>query len=229
MNINMDRYIKNMNMLTKDENEKLQDFKVCVVGCGGLGGYIIEMLSRLGIGHITGVDSDIFDETNLNRQLVSHTENIGNSKALEAQKRVNIVNPEITFHPICHGLTENNALDIIKGHDIVIDAVDKTSTRLIIQSTCKELNIPMVHGAIAGWYGQVCVVMPGDDTLSTIYKSSDERGIETELGNPSFTPALIASIEVSEALKVLLKKGEIIRKKLLYIDLLNNNYNVFEI
>ncbi len=225
----MDRYIKNMNSITKEENKKLRDFKVCVVGCGGLGGYIIEMLARLGIGYISGVDNDVFDATNLNRQLISHTQNLGCKKALETRNRVKIINPEINFKPVIEKLTKDNATKIISGHDIVIDAVDNTSTRLLIQTTCLELNIPLIHGAVAGWYGQVSVIIPGDDTLTRIYQNQKEKGIETELGNPSFIPPLIASIEVSEAIKVLLNKGETLRNKLLYIDLLTNSYNVFEI
>lgn len=225
----MDRYTKNMNSITKEENIRLKSSKICVVGCGGLGGYIIEMLARLGVGNITGIDDDIFDITNLNRQLVSHTKNIGNKKVIETKERIKLVNPEIKFTPIYKKLTKENSKEIIAGHDIVIDAVDNISTRFWIQNASNELKIPMVHGAIAGWYGQVSVIMPGDDTLSRIYQNQEEKGIETELGNPSFIPPLVASIEVSEVIKVLLNKGECLRNKLLYIDLLTNSYEVFEI
>lgn len=225
----MKRYIKNMNMLSKEENERLKDFKVCVIGCGGLGGYIIEMLGRLGIGHITAVDGDKFDDTNLNRQLLSHTDNINCFKALEAKERMKIVNPLITVNSIQERLTEENGEDILKGHDVIIDAVDNVKTKLLIQNLCNKLNIPMVHGAIGGWYGQVTTILPGDNTLNLLYDDENVKGIESELGNPSFTPATIASIEVSEALKLLLNKGELLRKKLLYIDLLEHNYFVNEL
>ena len=70
------RYLRNISTLTPDENEKLKDFRVCIIGCGGLGGYIVEMLARIGIGHLTVVDMDIFDESNLNRQILSTERNL---------------------------------------------------------------------------------------------------------------------------------------------------------
>ncbi|WP_432665907.1 HesA/MoeB/ThiF family protein [Wukongibacter baidiensis] len=225
----MKRYIKNMKMLSKEENKRLAELKVCVVGCGGLGGYVIEFLGRLGIGNITAVDGDFFDETNLNRQILSETDTLGKSKALTAQKRMKQVNPLIEVTPITERISEENAYGIIKGHDLIIDAVDRINTRFLLQETASKLNIPLIHGAIAGWYGQVSTILPGDNTLDKIYPTKDGSGLESELGNPSFTPALVASIEVSEALKVLLGKGELLRNKLLYIDLLEHDYVVMEL
>ena len=220
----MKRYVKNMNMLSKEENERLREFNVCVVGCGGLGGYIIEFLGRLGIGKITAIDGDSFEETNLNRQILSDTISLGKSKAVTAQNRMKLVNPLINLTPVVEELSKENAEEILKGHDLIVDAVDSINTRFLLQEITAKLNIPLVHGAIAGWYGQVSTILPGDKTLEKIYPSRDGRGIENDLGNPSFTPALVASIQVAEALKVLLGKGGILRNKLLYIDLLEQEY-----
>lgn len=225
----MKRYSRNMKMLSKDENERLGDFRISVIGCGGLGGYIIEMLGRLGIGNITAVDGDVFDETNLNRQLLSNSDTLGQYKALIAEKRMKLVNPLIKFTSVTEKITEVNAEKILSGHDLVIDAIDKIETRFLLQSTASKLNIPMIHGAIAGWYGQVSTIFPGDNTLEKIYPTRDAKGLESELGNPSFTPALVASIEVAEALKVLLNRGDLLRNKLLYIDLLEHDYMVMEL
>lgn len=225
----MKRYSRNMKMLSKEENERLSRFKVCVVGCGGLGGYIIEMLGRLGIGNITTVDGDIFDETNLNRQLLSDVETLGGSKALTAKKRMEIVNPLVKVTAITEKITKENAENILWGHDLLIDAIDKIETRFLLQNTAEKLNIPMVHGAIAGWYGQVATIFPGDKTLEKIYPTKNTKGLESELGNPSFTPALVASIEVAEALKILLGRGDLLRNRLLYIDLLEHDYMVMEL
>ena len=150
----MQRYIRNMNALTKEENERLQDFRVCVVGCGGLGGYVVEMLGRIGIGHLTVVDSDGFEESNLNRQLYSDTVVLGKSKVEVARERMKLVNPLVEVHDLQVRLTEDNARDLIRGHDAVVDALDNRETRLVLQTAAEELGIPMVHGAIAGWYGQ---------------------------------------------------------------------------
>jgi len=224
-----DRYKRNMNMLSQEENDRLKSFKVCVIGCGGLGGYVIELLGRLGIGVITAVDGDAFDETNLNRQLLATEEVLGKSKAFTAEERMKKVNSDITVHPIQVFVTEENCDEVIRGHDIVVDALDNMIVRRLLEEHCEKQNIPLIHGAIAGWYGQVSSIMPGDRTLQKIYPSNENKGAETELGNPSFSPALVASIEVAEALKVLLHRGEILRNKLLTIDLLNQEYEIFDL
>ncbi len=215
-----DRYLKNRSMISEEEQRVLENSKVCVIGCGGLGGYVVELLARLGIGYITVVDGDSFDQTNLNRQLISLESNLGEQKASEAKNRIALVNSEVTVNAITKFITEENALEIVKEHDLVIDALDNIKTRKMIQKFVKKLKIPLIHGAIAGWYGQVCTILPGDDSLNYLYKGDRSHGEEKRLGNPSYTPALIASIQVSEATKVLLGKGELIRKEVLYIDLL---------
>lgn len=220
----MDRYARNMKMLSKEENENLRHARVCIIGCGGLGGYIIEFCGRLGIGHITAVDGDVFDVSNLNRQILSDESVLGKSKALIAKERMKIVNSDIHVNAISELFNESNGLDIIKGHHIVVDALDNLQSRKLLQKYCKELNIPLVHGAIGGWYGQVCTILPGDDTLNKIYPDEMDKGIEVELGNPSFTPALVASIEVGEVLKLLIERGDLIRNQLLILNLYNNEF-----
>ncbi|WP_350342892.1 HesA/MoeB/ThiF family protein [Proteinivorax tanatarense] len=225
----MKRYIKNMNMLSQKENDSLKRYKICVVGCGGLGGHIIEMLVRLGVGHVTVVDYDRFDETNLNRQLLSDVKSLGNLKSQAAKARAQLVNSDVKVVPINEKLSDDNGERILKGHDIVIDALDNIEARLTLQEVSKELQMPLIHGAIAGWYGQVTTILPGDDTLSKIYKTDQNSGVEKELGNPSFTPALVASIQVSEALKLLIARGELLRNKLLNINTLDQEYEVIEL
>ena len=117
----------------------------------------------------------------------------------------------------------------MKGHDVIIDALDSIETRFILQETAEKLRIPLVHGAIAGWYGQVTTIFPGDNTLDKIYSKKDMKGAEQELGNPSFTPALVASIQVSEALKILIGRGELLRKKILFINTLEPDYYIADL
>lgn len=222
-----DRYSRNMTTLSPEENKRLKEYKVCVIGCGGLGGYVIELLGRLGIGTITAVDGDVFDITNLNRQILSAENLIGESKSKAAELRMSIVNSEVKLNPIHAFVTEENCGEIIKGHDIVVDALDNITSRKLLEKHCEKLKIPMIHGAIAGWYGQVSTIMPGDRTIELIYPENVNKGVEVELGNPSFTPALVASIQVAEVMKVLLHKGNILSKKFLTIDLLTHEYEVF--
>lgn len=225
----MQRYIRNMKTLSIEENNSLKNFRICVVGCGGLGGYIIEELGRLGIGYITAVDGDVFDESNLNRQLLSSMENLGCSKAEAAEERMKKVNPLIKVIPVYQRLNIENGLNIITGHDVVIDALDNIESRLVLEKLAEQAKIPIVHGAIAGWFGQVTTVFPGDGTLSLIYPQKKDHGIENELGNPSFTPAIVASIQVAEAVKILIKRGYTLKKKLLIINLLEQEFEVIEL
>lgn len=226
----MKRYIKNMKALSEEDMKILFRSKVCVVGCGGLGGYIIEMLGRIGVGYITAIDGDCFDETNLNRQLISHTENIGKSKAEEAMKRMKLVNPHVIINPINKMIDEKNATTLLKGHHVIVDALDNIRSRKVLNTFSSRLSIPMVHGAIAGFYGQVTTIYPGDNTFDYIYPDNEDlnKGIEVELGNPSFIPPLVAAIEVSEVIKILTNKGELLRSKILLIDLLNNNFDIVD-
>lgn len=219
------RYSRNMNMLTHEENNKLKTFKVAVIGCGGLGGYVIEMLARIGIGQLLCFDGDVFDQSNWNRQLLSSEDNLGLSKAHAAALRVKSINSDIEIHAYDVKLTEENS-SLLEGCNIVVDAVDHVDTKIMLQGICERLDIPLIFGAIAGWYGQVATILPGDRLLDYVYKS--KKTIEKDLGNPSFTPATIASIQVVEVIKVLLDKSEILRNKLLFIDVLSHEYEIIE-
>jgi len=223
------RYERNINALTPHENELLGKFNVCVVGCGGLGGYVIESLGRLGIGHITAVDGDVFEESNLNRQLLSAENVLGMSKAEAAFIRMKAVNSGVFITAVSEYLTEDNSVKILTGHDIIVDALDNVKTRCIIEKGAQTLNIPLVHGAIAGWYGQVSVAMPGSPIFDKLYRGSADKGVERELGNLPFTAAAVASIQAAEAVKVLLGRDGVLAGKMLTIDILSHDYEIFEL
>ena len=225
----MERYTRNCNTLSASENEALKDIRICVIGCGGIGGYVIEMLGRLGIGYITAVDGDVFCESNLNRQILSNSETLGKSKAIVAKQRMQLVNPLIEVNAIPQMLDEKNSISILAGHDLIIDALDNVASRLLLQDKAEKEGIPFVHGAVAGWYAQITTVYPGDRTLDYIYKNKTGPGIEKQLGCPSFIPALAASIEVAEAIKIITKKGDVLRKRILSINLLNHEYEIINL
>lgn len=224
----MDRYRRN-GIITADEQRKLREKKVCVIGCGGLGGYVIEMLARFGIGHITVVDGDVFDETNLNRQLLCLMHTLGESKAFMAAERVEEIDPNIHVSIVATFVGEDNVLDIIKGHDAIVDALDSNTMRFVVMEACRNSGIPCIHGAIAGWYGQVSTVFPEDTRIRSYLMNAKAKGVEINIGNPSFTPACIASHQVSQTLKVLLGKGELLREKLMFIDLLEDEVEILKL
>lgn len=223
----MDRYERN-GIISHEEQQQLANMKVCVVGCGGLGGYVIEMLTRFGVGSMTVVDGDVFTESNLNRQLLCVTQSLGKSKAFTAEERIALINETTEVNVVSTYIDRENAKDILQGHDLVMDALDSNAVRFIVLEACAALNIPFIHGAIAGWYGQVCTVLPEDQFMRAFLSRAKAKGIEKTIGNPSFTPACIASYQVSEAIKVLLNKGSILQEKMLCIDLLNNEFEVIQ-
>ncbi|HZH94098.1 MAG TPA: HesA/MoeB/ThiF family protein [Tissierellaceae bacterium] len=223
------RYDRNKSLISQEDQDLLASKTIAVIGAGGLGGHLAELIARLGIGKLIIIDGDVFEESNLNRQRFSNENNLGKPKALEAKRELEKINSQVDIIAVHDTVSKKNGKDLLEGADLVLDGVDNARTRLLLEDLCNQLQIPLVHGAIGGWYGQVSVVMPGDWTLSTIYSDPDMEGVEKELGNPSFTPALIASYQVAEALKVVLGIGEILRKKILFIDTLTNNTNVIEI
>lgn len=216
------RYQRNRNMLSI--SEQLQLFRSCitVIGCGGLGGYVIEEMARLGVGTIIAIDPDIFEEHNLNRQLLSTPATLGQAKVTAAATRVSEINPAVTLIPIQSAYTPENGKGLLMNSQVVVDALDSIQTRLALADTCSELDIPLVHGAIAGWYGHVATQFPGDTTIQGIYSNWVQgRGVEQHLGNPSFTPAVVASMQAAEVCKILLGRGGLLRNRKLSIDLLD--------
>ena len=113
---------------------------------------------------------------------------------------------------------------ILEGCQIVVDALDNNLARRALLDLCGELSLPMVYGAIAGWYGQVATEMPGDGTVLTMLNRQSDRGVEKMLGNPAFTPAIVASLQVAEVLKFITGRGKLLRKGFLYCDTLENDY-----
>jgi molybdopterin/thiamine biosynthesis adenylyltransferase len=196
---------------------------VAVVGAGGLGGTIVELLARQGIGHIIIIDNDRFAEQNLNRQLMSTEKNLGKYKALVAAKRVAQINSAVTVTTFLEKLNKENARKLLKGARVVADALDNLPSRFAVENACRSLKIPLVHGTIAGFCGQLTTIFPEDAGLSCIYGGSDrypEQGIEVKIGNPSATPAIVAAWQVQEIVKIITGIGKPLRNTLLLLDMM---------
>lgn len=217
-----ERYVRNQQTITADRQLKLLHSRATIIGCGGLGGYVIEELARIGIGTIVAADPDTFEEHNLNRQLLADLDTLGQSKVSVAARRVRAINPAVTVIQHQTALVAENAASILAGAQVAIDGLDSIPARLVLAEACERLEIPLVHGSIAGWYGQLATQFPGEKTLQRIFAGcTREKGVEQELGNPSFMPAVVASLEAAEAVKVILGEGRVLRKRLLTINLLD--------
>ena len=214
------RYARNLPALTEEECAILRSKRVLVVGCGGLGGHIIDQLARIGIGGIRAVDGDVFEETNLNRQLLSEVPLLGTGKAKAAADRVHRVNPDVTTESVGVFLTEENAAELLSGCDAVLDALDNIESRKILAAACAEKNLPYIYGAISGWVAQAALSMPGDMLIEALYPEGTELSDKSVL---SFTPALCASLQTSLCVKYLVGRP-VEAGTVYYFDLLNLEY-----
>jgi len=214
------RYLRNLGTVGWEGQAKLLQATVAVVGLGGLGGHIIEGLARAGIACLILIDPDTFVEHNLNRQVLSTEANLGASKVEVASARVAKINSAVEVTTYAIEATAENLPRLLKGADVVVDALDRLPTRLMLQEAAQNLGIPMVHGAIGGMTGQVMTIFPEDEGLYALYGRGEvpERGIEAEQGCPTATPMMIAAWQVQEVLKILLDKGEPLRHRMLIMD-----------
>lgn len=214
------RYDRNFPALTEAECVLLRSKTVAVIGCGGLGGHLIDQLARIGIGGLHVVDGDVFDTTNLNRQLLSSVQVLGRSKAQVAGEHIQSVNPEIRtqVHP-CF-LTEKNAESLIRGCDAVLDGLDNPESRRILSHACAENNIPYIYGAISGWIAQAGISLPGDRLVDTLYPEHVAIKDKSVL---SFTPSLCASMQTALCVKLLTGRP-VQTGTVYYFDLLNQEF-----
>jgi molybdopterin/thiamine biosynthesis adenylyltransferase len=194
---------------------------VTIVGLGGLGGFALELLLRLGVGALTVIDGDAFSENNANRQLLGVSTNIGATKVEAARQRGEAVNPATTMETYFLRATEANLGEMIDGSDVVVDGLDDIPTRYCVQRVAQRMGIPFVHGAVAGFWGQVMTIFPDDRGLELIYgvETKPVPGDERELGTPCVTPAMVASVQAAEVIKILLGWKDVIRNRLYVINL----------
>lgn len=223
------RYQRNLGPLTEEECRTLWQKKILIAGCGGLGGHLLEHLLRAGVGTITVCDGDSFDESNLNRQILCTTESVGTRKVEEAARRAQAVNPAVSFCGVPEYLTEENADAILSGHDLVLDGLDSVAGRRILAAACARLGIPLVHGAIQDWRVQVGVIPPGSHALDVIYSPGQQEPKGEAPGCLAFTPAFCAALQAAEGIKLLCGRTSSLENKLLFADLLNQDYKMFSL
>ena len=216
------RYERGLPLIDEAAQKQLSTRCVLIVGCGGLGGYLIESMARLGVGELRCADGDVFDETNLNRQLLCTEENIGKSKALAAAERVKAVNSAVTVRAFAENLTAENADRLTEGCDLVLDALDSIPARLLLEDVCARKGLTLVHGAICGTAAQVAVCPPGRGLLHTLYAAGGD-GSKCSL---PFTPPLCAAVQAAEATKLLLGKPSPLEGRLLAAELRDMSFNV---
>ena len=211
------RYSRNIPALTEAECSLLHQKRVLIVGCGGLGGNLISIFARIGVGSLRIVDGDVFEATNLNRQLFSEIPVLGQNKAKVAADRIARINPEMNVDVVDAFLTEENALELLQDCDIAVDALDNIPGRRLLAAACEKAGVPLVYGAISGWVAQSALSMPGDKLVETLYP---EDTVVRDKSVLSFTPALCASMQAALCIKYLAGRP-VETGRIYYFDLLN--------
>ncbi|MBT8338921.1 MAG: HesA/MoeB/ThiF family protein [Desulfatitalea sp.] len=228
------RYLRNQVSIGILDQIRLLEAKVAVIGQGGLGGFVAEILARAGVGRLVLIDGDRFEDHNLNRQLFCTADTIGQYKAERAATHVGRVNAAVLVEAKVAFLTPSNADQLIAGCDVVVDCLDNIVSRFDLESAAKRAGIPMASAAVAGYTGQVSTVFSEDTGIALIYGAredlQDSEGIETVLGCPPQTVALVAAVQSSEVIKVLSGKTDrLLRNKLWVADLSDNTFEVFSL
>ncbi len=215
------RYVRSIPAFGIEGQARLLESSVGIVGAGGLGGFLCEILSRTGVGRLVVADKDEFEPTNLNRQLLATDQTLGRPKARAAAERVGSINPAVTVEAVTEPVTAANAPKIFTGVQVLADALDNVPDRLMIASFAQEAGIPFVFGAVAGFMGQVTTVFPGDPGLELIFGSSRETtGAARDLGIAPMAPALVAARQAGEIVQILLGRTQgLLRGRLWVVDM----------
>jgi molybdopterin/thiamine biosynthesis adenylyltransferase len=212
-----ERYARQEAIVGADGQRLLAEKKVRIVGCGGLGGHLIENMLRIGVGSVLAVDPDRFEASNLNRQLLCTEAFLGASKAKAAAERAKSVNPEVAFRAVSDAFSAQNGDELAAGCDLVLDGLDSVPDRLTLEDVCARQNVPIVHGAILGETVQVAVVPPRSGMLRTLYSGAAPQARPAD--SIAYTPACCAAIQSAQALKLLLGHRPALWGKVLLLDM----------
>ena len=221
----MERYNRQLILpeIGEEGQARLKQARVLIVGVGGLGSPIALYLTGAGVGNIGLVDDDVVSETNLQRQVIYRADEVGLSKALQAQKHLQALNSEVNIEAYPVRLTYENAESIIAQYDIVVDGCDNFQTRYLIDDVCASLNKIYVYGAIRAFEGQVSVFryQEGGKRYRDLYPDEEEMlsMAPQPKGVMGITPGIVGCAEANEVIKIVCKYGDVLSNKLWQIDL----------
>lgn len=197
-----ERYARNLDAVSPEEQLALLRAEVALVGLGGLGGHLLEALARMGVGTIRAADGDRFEASNLNRQLLATPATLGRSKAEAARDRCREINPAVRFSARAETLDPACMAEEVRGADLALDALGDLAARRTLARACADARVPLVAGALAGWSGYVALVRPGGAHPVEFMGGDDSA--EKKLGCPAPAVAAFAALMAVEAVNVLL-------------------------
>jgi len=205
--------------------QKLKTSRVVIAGVGGLGCASATYLAAAGVGHITIVDFDVVELSNLNRQVLYWQEDIGATKVMIAQNKLSKLNPTIEITPVCAEITDKNASGIISGAQVVVDGLDKLDARLAINTACVRQKIPYVYGGVSRLRGMMTTIIPGETPCLACFNPEGPRG----LGVLGMIPAVIANLQALETVKLLIGQKPSLAGKLLLFNGDDVKFRIYDI
>lgn len=212
----------------EEGQRKLKESHVVVAGLGGLGCAASVYLACAGVGHLTIVDCDCVELSNLNRQVLHWEEDVGEKKPFSAARKLAKLNPSIEVRPLFQRITHDSVGAIIMGADVVVDAMDNFETRFILNSACVAERIPFIHAGVYGLLGEITTIIPGKTPcLACIFP--DIRKKQDSIPVFGVTPALMAILQVTETIKLLAGFGNLLAGKMLYVDAGKMEFNLADL
>ena len=215
-----------------DGQLRLKNAKVCVVGLGGLGSPATLQLAAMGVGHLRLVDYDIVELSNLQRQPLYSTEFLWYPKVEAAARRLGELNPNIETEPRPLSLNGSNAEDIIRGMDVVVDGLDRMAPRYALNRACQKLGIPYVFAAAIMTFGNVSTIIPGKTPCLECFQGNLDDDMLPKCSIVGVHPSIlgiVASVEVSEAVNIVLGQEPRLANKILHCDIRNMEFEAVEI
>lgn len=209
--------------------ERLRQSRVLVVGAGGLGSPVLLYLAGAGVGTLGIADNDQVSASNLNRQILYVTHDIGRSKALTAVQRVRALNPDVKAVPHEVFVLRENGLALVQQYDLVVDASDNLETKALMNELCVHAGVPLVWGAVSRFEGQMGAYMPGHACRSCVFPQMPQPGTyptPTELGVLGASAGVIGTLQAVEAVKILLGLDKPLVDKILLWEGLWSSFDV---
>ena len=211
----------------EEGQKKLKRSRVVIAGGGGLGSPIALYLVAAGIGTIRVIDHDRVALSNLNRQILHGEEDIGKRKVDSASSKLKKLNSAVTIEAVAETITESNVSGLVQGCDVIVDAMDNMPTRYLLNRCAVERKTPFFHGAVYGFEGRAMTILPGETAcLRCLYRGPVPQEKFPVVG---VTPAVIGSIQATEAIKYLVGAGNLLTNRLLLYDGLQMVFNEFAV
>ncbi|MBO3800539.1 MAG: HesA/MoeB/ThiF family protein [Candidatus Brockarchaeota archaeon] len=216
--------------ISYEGQRKIRGGRVCVIGVGGLGSTIVTQLARMGIGFLRIVDRDVVERSDLHRQVVYSVKDLGMPKVEATENRIGEINPNVEVETLPLSVNDHNAESIVKDVDVVVDGLDSFRARRIVNRACVKLSVPYVFGSAVEMFGNASTIIPRETPCLDCFLPRQEPSATcaTVGVHPSLV-SIIASIEVSEAVKIITGKEPSLKNRLLFFDLRNMFLETVEI